>query len=93
MRLVIATGADWIVSRVAATRDADDGAAAYHIDGVIPPDEYAVGDDSVYTNYVSSVALAFAVEARVAREKVGTEGPGRISPLLKQPPLTRRTRM
>jgi trehalose/maltose hydrolase-like predicted phosphorylase len=31
-----------------------DGGAIAHINHVIPPDEYATGNDSVYTNYVSA---------------------------------------
>ena len=34
-----------------------------HINHVIPPDEYATGDDSVYTNYVARRNLLFAAEA------------------------------
>eukprot|EP00927_Polykrikos_kofoidii_P025717 TRINITY_DN23056_c0_g1_i2.p1 TRINITY_DN23056_c0_g1~~TRINITY_DN23056_c0_g1_i2.p1 ORF type:complete len:881 (+),score=121.14 TRINITY_DN23056_c0_g1_i2:76-2718(+) len=34
-----------------------------HINDVIPPDEYAKGDDSVYTNYVAQRNLIFAKEA------------------------------
>ncbi|MEU2655773.1 glycosyl hydrolase family 65 protein [Streptomyces sp. NPDC007325] len=51
--------ADFWVSR--ATTDAD---GRYHIEGVIPPDEYAPpGDDSVYTNVAARTVLGFAVEA------------------------------
>jgi trehalose/maltose hydrolase-like predicted phosphorylase len=36
----------------------------YHIEGVIPPDEYAVNvTDSVYTNVVAAMALQFATTA------------------------------
>jgi trehalose/maltose hydrolase-like predicted phosphorylase len=36
----------------------------YHIDGVIPPDEYAVNvSDSVYTNVVATMSLEFATRA------------------------------
>lgn len=35
----------------------------WHINHVIPPDEYALGDDCVYTNYVAKVSLTFATEA------------------------------
>ena len=36
----------------------------YHINRVIPPDEYAVGvDDSVFTNAATKLALEFAAEA------------------------------
>lgn len=41
--------------------NATDGTA--HIDGVIPPDEYAFGNDSVYTNYAVKIGLLFATEA------------------------------
>lgn len=34
-----------------------------HIRDVIPPDEYAEGDDSAYTNFVAKRNLAFAAEA------------------------------
>ena len=30
--------------------------------GVIPPDEYAFGDNSVFTNVVAKLSLEFAVE-------------------------------
>ena len=38
--------ADWLVSRV-RWDGGEAGLGAAHIDGVIPPDEYAEGDDSV----------------------------------------------
>ena len=34
-----------------------------HINHIIPPDEYATGDDSVYTNFVARRNLLFAAEA------------------------------
>jgi trehalose/maltose hydrolase-like predicted phosphorylase len=34
-----------------------------HVLNVIPPDEYAQGDDSVFTNYVAKISLEFATEA------------------------------
>jgi len=53
----LASGAaDFWLSRV--EEGATDGLA--HINRVIPPDEYATGDDSVYTNYVAAVALRLA---------------------------------
>lgn len=41
-----------------------DGTA--HVDHVICPDEYATGDDSVYTNFVAKRNLIFAAEAAAA---------------------------
>jgi len=35
----------------------------YHINRVLLPDEYALGDDSVYTNAVAKLALDFAIHA------------------------------
>lgn len=40
-----------------------------HIRHVIPPDEYATGDDSVYTNFVAQRNLIFATEAATALGK------------------------
>jgi len=37
-----------------------------HIDHVIPPDEYATGNDSVYTNFVAQRNLIFSGEAAAA---------------------------
>jgi len=38
--------------------------SSVHINGVIPPDEYAVGvNDSVYTNIIAKMALEWAIEA------------------------------
>ena len=34
-----------------------------HINHVIPPDEYATGNDSIYTNYAASRNLLFSAEA------------------------------
>ena len=62
--------AEFLVSRV---RMDDEGVA--HIDNVIPPDEYATGDDSVYTNYVSKSALLFATLAAETAE------PGSANPM------------
>lgn len=50
--------ADFWVSRVSA-----DAAGVPHINHVIPPDEYATGDDSIYTNYVAKRNLLFSAEA------------------------------
>jgi len=52
--------ADFWVSKAAQGTGAD-GVA--HIRHVIPPDEYATGDDSVYTNAVAKIALDFATRA------------------------------
>lgn len=62
----LASGAaDFWISRVEL--NATDGLA--HIKHVIPPDEYATGDDSVYTNCVAaeSLRLAAAWAARFGR--------------------------
>ena len=52
---LVSSAADFWVSRVA--RGAD-GVA--HINKVIPPDEYATGNDSVYTNTVARITLDVA---------------------------------
>ncbi|KAL1518837.1 hypothetical protein AB1Y20_003114 [Prymnesium parvum] len=52
--------ADFWVSK-AAQGTGPDGVA--HIKHVIPPDEYATGDDSVYTNTVAKISLDFATKA------------------------------
>ncbi|RYG62688.1 glycoside hydrolase family 65 protein, partial [archaeon] len=52
--------ADFWVSRSTQDRPA----AAYHIKGVIPPDEYVDHvDDSVYTNFVARLALQATIQA------------------------------
>ncbi|MER6090364.1 glycosyl hydrolase family 65 protein [Streptomyces bluensis] len=60
---VLSAVADFWADRV--TTDAD---GRCHINGVIPPDEYAVGphDDSVYTNVAARDALRFAARAAEA---------------------------
>jgi hypothetical protein len=55
--------ADFWVSRVEM-----EGSTA-HIRHVIPPDEYATADDSVYTNFVAQRNLVFAAEAASALGK------------------------
>ncbi|RZB19349.1 glycoside hydrolase family 65 protein [Streptomyces sp. F001] len=54
--------ADFWASRAVAGTD-----GSYHINGVIPPDEYAdePNDDSVYTNVAARASLRFATEAAV----------------------------
>ncbi|MER5917675.1 glycosyl hydrolase family 65 protein [Streptomyces sp. NPDC001982] len=63
---VLSAVADFWASRV--TTDAD---GRCHINGVIPPDEYAVGphDDSVYTNVAARDTLRFAARAAEALGK------------------------
>ena len=51
--------ADFWASRV----EWDSEGTAAHINNVIPPDEYATGNDSVYTNYAAKRNLLFAAEA------------------------------
>lgn len=63
--LIKGSAAFW-VSRVRL--DPTDGTA--HIDRVICPDEYAFGDDSVYTNYAVKVNLLFATEAALELQEV-----------------------
>lgn len=54
---------DFWVSRSVYETDSN-GVETAHIKDVIPPDEYVDHvDDSVYTNYVASQALRFAVKA------------------------------
>ncbi|WP_432172995.1 glycosyl hydrolase family 65 protein [Streptomyces sp. Tue6028] len=57
---VLSAVADFWTSRVTA-----DAEGRCHINGVIPPDEYAEGphDDSVYTNVAARAALRFAARA------------------------------
>ncbi|WSA80837.1 haloacid dehalogenase [Streptomyces sp. NBC_01799] len=57
---VLSAVADFWTSRVTA-----DAQGRCHINGVIPPDEYAEGphDDSVYTNVAARAALRFAARA------------------------------
>lgn len=43
-----------------------DPSGPLHINGVIPPDEFHFGDDSVYTNAVARLNLRFAVSAAEA---------------------------
>ncbi|KAF2072925.1 hypothetical protein CYY_005747 [Polysphondylium violaceum] len=51
--------AEFWASRVTVNSD-----SSVSINGVIPPDEYAVGvDDSVYTNVIAKMALEWAIEA------------------------------
>jgi trehalose/maltose hydrolase-like predicted phosphorylase len=40
-------------------------APCYVIDGVVPPDEYAFGNNSAYTNVVAMISLMFGVEVLV----------------------------
>jgi len=57
---IVSAIADFFVSRAKLNPTT----GLYVIDGVIPPDEYAVNvNNSVYTNYVAKIALAFAAEA------------------------------
>ena len=67
---VASSVAKFLVSRVRM-----DAEGVAHIDHVIPPDEYATGDDSVYTNYMSKTALQFATLAAEAAE------PGSADPM------------
>jgi trehalose/maltose hydrolase-like predicted phosphorylase len=52
------TAAFWL-SR--ATKSNEDG--SWHINGVIPPDEYHFGNDSVYTNFAVMSVVNFTLEA------------------------------
>lgn len=56
---VIKDSADFWVSR--AVINMTDGTA--HLNQIIPPDEFAFGNDSVYTNYAVKTSLLFALEA------------------------------
>ena len=57
--LALEVGDFWL-SRV--TDRGDTESLDYHIDNVIPPDEYAQGNDSAYTNAAAGKALSFAAE-------------------------------
>jgi len=52
------------------------GGYEFHIAGVIPPDEYAHGDNSVFTNVVAKISLEFAADLLL---KLGTAAPSGYS--------------